>query len=66
MKLSPSHCLRRILLSGTPLTIRERINYFGKKGSRYSLAPRRLGLETGENSFYSFNFINAIFNGSIF
>ena len=63
--MSPSHCLRRIPLSGTPLTITERINYFGKKGSRYSLPPPRL-LETGENSFSSFNFIVAIFNGSIF
>ena len=35
------------------------------KGSRYSLTPPRL-LETGENSFSSFNFIVAIFNGSIF
>ena len=65
MKLSLSHCLTRILLSGTPLTIRERINYFGKLGSRYSL-PLPLLLETGENSFSSFNFIVAIFNGSIF
>ena len=63
--MSPSHCLRRIPLSGTPLTIRERINYFGEKGSRHSLPPPRL-LETGENSFSSFNFIVAIFNGSIF
>ena len=65
MKLSLSHCLTRIPLSGTPLTIRERINYFGKLGSRYSL-PLPLLLETGENSFSSFNFIVAIFNGSIF
>ena len=65
MKLSLSHCLTRILLSGTPLTIRERINYFGKLGSRYSL-PLPLLLETGENSFSSFIFIVAIFNGSIF
>ena len=35
------------------------------KSSRYSLTPPRL-LETGENSFSSFNFIVAIFNGSIF
>ena len=64
--MSPlQHCLRRIPLSGTPLTLREHINYFGEKGSRYSLTPPRL-LETGENSFSSFNFIVAIFNGSIF
>ena len=53
IKLSPlQHCLRRIQLSGTPLTLRERINYFGEKGSRYSLPPPKL-LETGENSFSS-------------
>ena len=53
MKLSPlQHCLRRIPLSGTSLTLRERINYFGEKGSRYWLPPPRL-LETGENSFSS-------------
>ena len=53
------HCLRQIRYRGHPF------NFFGKKGSRYSLPPPRL-LETVENSFSSFNFIVAIFICSIF
>ena len=54
IKLSSlQHCLRRIPLSGTPIILHQRINYFKQKGSRYSLPPPRL-LETGENSLSSF------------